>query len=597
MAVLTRTPIATKQASRLAGLAPLFRQRETYGFGWMETVTLAVYTVILAVTLHFHEPWADEAQAWLIGRDNTVWQIIRYRQHYEGAPPLWALMLRGFHLLRGTYAGMGWLGAAIAVLGIYIWLRWSPFPLLLRVLVPFTFFLQYQFAVIARGYILFPLLIFSLCALYTRKQRVVWFAAAAGLLANISLQGFAVAFAIGVLYLFDMWSSSREDSGSEKAFAHTVEAPLRKRRVAALVLFVLMTSTAVYCAIPAPDLSFGIGDQVSTGTVHQILLYIVGETPRNAPKPLPDPAIVVPTIKHDLPDWHTAPRAWLAMVIYRPVDKSARHPKLRAILTTVGPNLLDFAQEATWPVANSNLLACAFLIALAYWFQTRGCLRMLAPWFALILAGQILWTTEHHAGMLFIALLAGMWLCLDTSAAHSHSPVVDRSLVALLSAVIVLQIAWSAHSIHADIEGSYDPGQETARWLLDHPKNNVAAFHFQTVSIQPWFSHSPFTNVPAAWWQWSSNIEVDGIHRTTIALHPDVVVFGIEFPGHGQMRDQWLPLTHFSKEEEMNLPRDPIVKDLHAHGYFETHRFCGSRFSRFSASDSICDIIFEPASR
>lgn len=582
---------------RFSHLTLLLQWRKTYRFRWLDTLTIAIYAAVLAITIHFHEPWADEAQAWLIGRDNTVWQIVRYRQHYEGAPPLWNLLLHSFHVLHGTYTGMAWLGAAIAILGIYVWLRWSPFPLLIRILFPFTFFVQYQFAVVARGYILFPLLTFSLCALYTRRQHIVWFAVAAGLLANISLHGFAVAFAIGGLYLVDIWTLSKSRSGCEEASAHTLDAHTRKKLIAAALIFGTMSCTAVYCAIPAPDLNFGIGDQVSTGTVHRILLHIVGETPRNAPKPLPDPAIVVPTIKRSLPDWRTAPRAWLAWMIYPPVETRTKHPKVQAIIKTIGPNLLDFVSEATWPIANSNLLACAFFVALAVWLRAHGRLRMLWPWFALILTGQILWTTEHHAGMLLIALVAGMWLAADTSPVDAFSPLADRSLLVLLSIVLVLQIAWSAYCVHADVEGSYDPGPETARWLIDHPKDRVAAFRFHTTSIQPWFAHSPFFNVPTGWWQWSSNVEVDGIHRTIIASHPDLIVYGIEFPGHGQLRDQWLPLTHFSHDEEMTLPRDPIVKDLHDHGYLETHRFCGSRFSRFSVSDSPCEIIFEPASR
>ena len=35
-----------------------------------------------------HEPWFDEAQAWVIARDNSLKDILFFIPHYEGHPPL-----------------------------------------------------------------------------------------------------------------------------------------------------------------------------------------------------------------------------------------------------------------------------------------------------------------------------------------------------------------------------------------------------------------------------------------------------------------------------------------------------------------------------
>ena len=41
----------------------------------------------------FHEPWFDEAQAWLIAKSASYKEIITVVPHYEGHPPLWHLLL------------------------------------------------------------------------------------------------------------------------------------------------------------------------------------------------------------------------------------------------------------------------------------------------------------------------------------------------------------------------------------------------------------------------------------------------------------------------------------------------------------------------
>jgi hypothetical protein len=146
MAIVTMPVLADRRMRWSPFNAPKlgFRWRTIYRFGIAEAVALALFVLVAAIAVHYHEPWDDEAQAWLIARDNSVWQIVRYRLHYEGAPPAWHLLLHAFHNVGGTYAGIGWLSMVAAAGGVYVWLRWSPFPAVLRFLVPFTFFFAYQ---------------------------------------------------------------------------------------------------------------------------------------------------------------------------------------------------------------------------------------------------------------------------------------------------------------------------------------------------------------------------------------------------------------------------------------------------------------------
>ena len=56
-------------------------------------ITVAV-TVIAVFGAFIHEPWFDEAQAYVVARDASLHDILFYLPHYEGHPPLWHLILK-----------------------------------------------------------------------------------------------------------------------------------------------------------------------------------------------------------------------------------------------------------------------------------------------------------------------------------------------------------------------------------------------------------------------------------------------------------------------------------------------------------------------
>ena len=52
----------------------------------LHCIVLAAYVIVVATVMCFHEPWFDEAQAWLIARDCSWREMILERPHYEGHP-------------------------------------------------------------------------------------------------------------------------------------------------------------------------------------------------------------------------------------------------------------------------------------------------------------------------------------------------------------------------------------------------------------------------------------------------------------------------------------------------------------------------------
>ena len=143
--------------------------------GNAEQISLAIYMGLLALILYFHEPWFDEAQAWQIARTAPLHDILFVVPHYEGHPPVWHLLLAVFAKngfpYELTLKAINWLfcSAAMAVL-----LFRSPFPKVIRCLLPFTFECFYQIGVISRPYSIFMLMMFLAAIGYRERNTHPW---------------------------------------------------------------------------------------------------------------------------------------------------------------------------------------------------------------------------------------------------------------------------------------------------------------------------------------------------------------------------------------------------------------------------------------
>lgn len=206
---------------------------------WPEWLTLCLYASIVAFAIPFHEPWADEAQAWQMARALSTHDLLFHALRYEGTPGLWHLFLRALINLHVSYTAMHWIVGFIAACGMSLLIFFAPFPRWFRLTLPFTMFFAYQYAVVARSYILVPLLAFAAAIFWNKSPAVL--ATLLGLLANTSLHGFALAAALAVVYVVET-----------RRGLHDPEHP----RIAIGIL-VAFFAFALYTALPPPsDLTF-----------------------------------------------------------------------------------------------------------------------------------------------------------------------------------------------------------------------------------------------------------------------------------------------------------------------------------------------------
>ncbi len=183
-------------------------------FRWPESIALLAYAAIVAAAIPFHEPWADEAQAWQLARNLSLRELFGTYLRYEGSPGLWHLLLWVLNRAHIGYTGLHWFCGAIALLATALLLFASPFPRFLKLALPFTTFLLYQYAVIARSYVLAPLLLFGIAVFWRRHPLLV--ALGLGLLANTSLHAAAISAGLAVVYFLERIRNGGRDKAHDR---------------------------------------------------------------------------------------------------------------------------------------------------------------------------------------------------------------------------------------------------------------------------------------------------------------------------------------------------------------------------------------------
>lgn len=223
-----------------------------------ETVTLAVYTLIISVVSALHEPWKDETQAWRLSIDSHgVMDLVR-NSRYEGHPLLWHLLLQAVgHLSRSWWAEVV-LHIVIACVGAWLVLRYAPFTRLQKLFIVFGYWSAYEYAVVVRPYGLGMVLAFGACAAWVApKRRLGWTVVCLFLLANTTAVGTLLAMALAGAFAFDWaWPDDVSRRPSPRAL-----------RIVGVVSLAAMLAVfyAAYVQIKPPPDSYYQGEARATG--------------------------------------------------------------------------------------------------------------------------------------------------------------------------------------------------------------------------------------------------------------------------------------------------------------------------------------------
>lgn len=392
---------------------------------WRLPVFLAYLTMLVVLTV-FHEPWYDEAQAWMIAKNATWKELFFSIPHYEGHPPLWHLILRPFALLGLPYEPCI-KGVSMVIAGVSVWLLLyrSPFPKPLKLALPFTYFLLYQYAVISRPYCLLLLAFFLAACAWPRKNERPWpFVGALLLLCAASSYGIVLAGGIAIAWLLELHQKKEAFTAYVRRIAHgRVFVPLLVLLVFALLLIALI--------FPAADANGVNMDDTSRGFLFRFV-YMLFVAPIDA-------------LFYDSMDYGALVWQDISMTVFVP-----------------------------------GLLIGAVIMGMLVWFAAR-CKK--TPLFviphvlyALFCAKVYFWI--HHLGIWFLFLLFFLWCCLsdgkklDELLPRSEKTVIPFYLVTIFS--VSVSILWSCAAGYADITHTYGHGRALHAFLEENGLTNYS---------------------------------------------------------------------------------------------------------------------------
>lgn len=176
-----------------------------------EILALLVYAAAHLGMAVVHEPFFDEAEAWQIARSVTLKTLFLETTHYEGHPPLWHLVLMPFAKAGAPYElSLALISLAFTGTAVFLILWYAPFPRLVRLLLPFTYFFFYQYGVISRVYCVMTLA-FVLAAMAYRQRNVRpdRYVAALILMCVTLAYGLVIAGGLALVWLWEIWREGR----------------------------------------------------------------------------------------------------------------------------------------------------------------------------------------------------------------------------------------------------------------------------------------------------------------------------------------------------------------------------------------------------
>lgn len=391
-------------------------------------LSFIAYMVVVAVVMYFHEPWFDEAQSWLIARDSSFADLLTLRPHYEGHPPLWTLLL-SIPAKTGVPYEIGLKGVQFlcaALLGGWLIFR-APFNRLTIALLPFTYFICFQYGVTARPYALLCVSLLMVAHYWKyadSKPSNTWkLVLSLVLMCAISSYGIAIAAGFALAWVV----RSVQIAGIKNAVCEIFS---NINRLLGWILLAFVGFASIACIWPAAN-AFGSRATFS-GNSHLIqFLYFI---------------FVVPSE---------------SMFTAFAGDVSLRRMSL-GILPTIICVLI-------------SILIWAFAICIAK--RRKMLVSLILPYLTFaIIATQ--YFTLHHAGIVFVFFIAQLWMCVANKPLNFDITLANKlsNKCAFTQSIIVILLApsliWNIFACVNDIRFDYSGSRALAQFIQrNHAEN------------------------------------------------------------------------------------------------------------------------------
>lgn len=443
--------------------------------GKCDVITLTIYLLGVCTVSFFHEPWFDEAQSWAIARSGTIKEILFEIPHYEGHPPLWHLILAPFAKLGAPYElSLAAVNIFFMTLAVAVLLFKSPFPKLIRCLLPFNFFLFYQYGVISRPYCILVLAIFLAAVCYkNRNEHPVKYLLCLALMCAVHSYGIMIAGCLCIVWLIEIFTEYKK-SGKL--------ADILKDRRCWLMFCLLIFAMLVMAAI-VPDENVYLGGKMSNETEKKFDFSCIN--------------------------------ILFCFVIFSD-----------SIITSFF-NYAGVPSEiaSQIPVIVVSILLVALFVTITY--RNKKLLTFLLPYGVLSIFGSFVYISPHHIGVITAFVIFVLWIIVDENGKvllpeymNKISAKIGKKLKVILKAIaflpLLIPIAWSCTSSYFDIRYPYW-FDEAADFIKEYHLDDYKIIGYWQQVLNGEIDDDAFWNVDEADYMWHDYPNLQGI---SVALNP-----------------------------------------------------------------------------
>ena len=150
-----------------------------------------------------HELWGDEIHSWNIAKASGSFFELISNTRYEGHPPVWYIILWTISKFTHDPFAIQVIHLVIAWLIVFVVLFYSPFPFIIRILIPFGYFFLFEYSVLSRNYAIGILIAFIICIIIHKnfKGKILLYYFLLFLLSNTHLLSLLLAASIHLYFL------------------------------------------------------------------------------------------------------------------------------------------------------------------------------------------------------------------------------------------------------------------------------------------------------------------------------------------------------------------------------------------------------------
>lgn len=427
-----------------------------------QLLAFVLYIAIIAIVMCFHEPWFDEAQSWLIARDSPIASIFSVRTHYEGHPPFWNLLL-AIAAKNGVPYEFGIKGIQLvcaSLLGAWLIFK-SPFKhasSLATFLIPFTYFVCFQYGVTSRPYALLCLSLLVAAHYWNSADSKTSSACklAISLMFMCLLSVYGIAFAAGftIAWIWRVFSKNISEA-CNKACSKACSKTLN--------------FSAIFHAIKT-TISSNLARLISWG-----LIAIFGVANLALAWPAKNAFATRATI-----DGNSTIAKCFAFIFTMPSESM-----FTSFYGDISMRRMPFD---FLPIAICTLFSLAIWAFAIKITMRRKLLAVLVIPYLVLTIVAVRYFTLHHAGLIFVFLLSVLWI------SHIKEPLSSNDIPAifvkiattksrfiknkalkinlLISIILAPSLIWNAFACVNDILFDYSPSRAVAQYISSNHLQN-----------------------------------------------------------------------------------------------------------------------------